>query len=156
MTAPDLFAEPKPERPVLPDLRLLYIVETYNLPVDWQWHAMRACEGGWIMEGGVYPVTHAKGKNKGRPDYKKPVAGTEKSCIGTAAGEALWRLGWEARTGKCWKCQGAGEEQWGWSRDEGRLFRPCKRCKASGVAPAMPASAPEPGQGASGTVEGGR
>jgi len=43
----------------------------------------------------------------------------------------------EAETGKCADCGGDGQEWRGWSHIGGHKWRPCKRCGATGAAPAI-------------------
>jgi len=44
-------------------------------------------------------------------------------------------LAWEAETGNCFRCGGSGQESFGWSKAEGRLYRQCSRCGGTGKAP---------------------
>jgi len=43
-----------------------------------------------------------------------------------------WLISWEKQTGKCHECVGTGKRNVGWSKANGTLLQPCKKCNATG------------------------
>ena len=47
------------------------------------------------------------------------------------------RLKWEEEHGACYQCGGGGRASAGWSAAKGYRYRPCTRCNATGMPPAV-------------------
>lgn len=139
----DLFGETATADPSAPepqlDVRTEFLKERYGLPDDWIWHTFEGIDPPTYdfarYDGGVYPWAITKGKYKGRTNYKKPVPGTERSVVLSDREFKAWLPTWEARTGKCHKCRGTGQEWRGWNHITGNKYRDCPRCGATGNAP---------------------
>lgn len=127
------------------DLRTEFLKERYKLADEWVWHSFEVLDYPAMQftkfQGGVYPYAKAKGKYKGRTDYKRPAHGSESTVILSEREFEPWLLEWERRTGKCWKCTGSGEVFASWSAASGTTYKPCRRCEASGKEPASAMSA---------------
>lgn len=124
------------------DLRTEFLKERYHLPDEWVWHSFEAIEDRPPFRfakysGGVYPFAKAKGKYKGRTDYKRPVIGTEQVVVLDDHEFEAWLPTWEARTGLCHECLGTGQKWTGWHYKEGSSYCDCPRCGTSGKAPAQ-------------------
>ncbi|GAB3305762.1 hypothetical protein [Luteimonas notoginsengisoli] len=87
-----------------------------------------------IVTGGVPVGLFQRGPRKGRPKWDRKLS---QRVVVTRAEERAALLAFEASTGKCSGCQGSGEQWAGWSAESGNRTRPCRRCQASGVAPAL-------------------
>lgn len=140
--AGDLFGEPEdppaPKREL--DLRTEYLKERYGLPDEWVWCSFESIDPPTyehsIYKGGVYPFAITKGKHKGRTNYRKPLPGTERTCVINGREFEVWLPTWEAKTGKCHECRGTGQRWIGWNAAEGNRHCDCERCGATGNAPA--------------------
>lgn len=84
------------------------------------------------MTGAQYEPM-ARGKRKGTPNYRKPVAGTERRIIISVEEHDRWLLEWEARTGSCHECDGTGKEVTEMNFVTGETkYRDCRRCDGTG------------------------
>ena len=83
------------------------------------------------VRGGVYPPV-ASGPRKGKPNWKKPVAGTERTLYIPVAEHDAWVAEWERTTGNCSECVGTGERIASVSKAEGQKMRPCRACGGTG------------------------
>ena len=111
--------------------------EKFGLPEQWQWVSLNCHEQpeDFIrIKGGVYEQVKA-GKRKGKPNFRKPLPGTEQVVFIRESELKDWRLRKEAETGRCWVCDGSGQQWCGWSAAEGNRYRTCSRCAGSGKAP---------------------
>ena len=106
-------------------------------PADW--HVFRyECQppGGetifYALTGMVAPPL-SRGPMKGRPNWKRGDRDTEAKVYIKVEEHREWLAAWEARTGLCSECAGAGEEMASWSRDNGTVMRPCRKCKGAKV-----------------------
>ena len=109
------------------------------LGVSLEWRIARFESEGEHLElikvsGGIYPAI-TRGKNKGKPNWKKPEPGTKRSAWFTEKEHQAFLLGWEKEHAKCSKCQGTGQEWAGWDHITGNKHRPCTRCGATGNPP---------------------
>lgn len=105
--------------------------------IDWIWCKSEVIGepgvGGadFLIEGGV-PRTLKSGPNKGKPSWRGvPLL----RCVVTKRELVEAQSNYEASTGRCHVCQGAGKQPWGWSATDGRRYRDCKRCAATSEAP---------------------
>lgn len=123
-----------------PDLYQLFAA-TQGVPEGWRWYSLRAvgesrAAGGVLIKGTVCTETVAHGPRKGEPNLKKRDKATERELFATFAQIDACRDQWERDTGKCAKCGGDGQETASVSVRDGKTYRPCTRCKATGKAPA--------------------
>lgn len=101
----------------------------------WQAHTWSAADGGSIVKGCVPSGVYTRGPRKGQPKFRPAKPNSERVVvIGNSEMEAH-ALSQEAATGKCWECGGTGQEWAGWDATTGTLYRPCRRCNATGHAP---------------------
>lgn len=99
----------------------------------WKAYRCESVEGGFLVRGCVPDGTYPRGKNKGRPRFRRPQSGTTKDVIVSDADCDAHVLEYEA-DGKCFDCSGTGQAWFGWSKDAGNRYRDCRRCGATGVA----------------------
>lgn len=124
-------------KPAPTDVMSAYARERFGLHEDWKWcqctfgqpNDDELPEGTCRLRGAAYLVKE-RGKNKGRPDYKKPLEGTQRTVFFTATELEAWELDREQRLGICKDCVNTGKCWIGWSKDEGTKYRRCTRCKA--------------------------
>lgn len=95
---------------------------------DWQWCQVESITGGFLLHGSVTTI----GPRTGRPKWKTPF---DKVLL-TEAEVLAAKAEYERTTGKCSDCEGSGQQMVGFSVGEGRQYRPCPRCGATGVPPA--------------------
>lgn len=108
----------------------LIAVEKFGCADGWQWVTLEALGDGLPREKAISQVTGARystvlksGPRKGRPNFKKPDPGTERTFCITFGDFDVYCLEWEQREGKCHKCWGRGSDPWG----------TCGRCCGSGL-----------------------
>lgn len=113
-----------------------------------EWHAFKFEKIGnypnylcSAVTGAVVTTMFQSGPRKDRPNWKTRDKGTERTAYLTPDEHDAWKAAWEARTGKCSRCEGKGQLPQSWSREEGAKYRPCEACGGSGVtvAKAQPA-----------------
>jgi hypothetical protein len=108
-----------------------------KLPEGFEFYSWEAVDGSGsthivILKGMVAPLL-TKGKNKGRPNWRKGDKSTERTFAVSSDQIKQFDDDYEAETGKCSKCEG-GQEWAGWSIDSGHRYRTCSKCKGSGKA----------------------
>jgi hypothetical protein len=120
-----------------PDVYNLAAQRLKGMPEDWQWFSIESKEspfGRFTQVTGAVPVGfYSRGPRKGRTKWP-----ANKDCQVfqfTPAQLDDVMLAWEAETGNCFTCGGDGQEQFGWSKAEGRRYRQCSRCGGTGKAP---------------------
>jgi hypothetical protein len=119
------------------DTMSAYVRERFGLHEDWTWvRFMRGMkdddelpEGVVRVSGAAYPAKQ-RGKNKGRPDYGKPLDGTARTLFFTIDEFDAWANDREQRLGICKECQNTGEQVVSTGVD-GTKYKPCTRCKAT-------------------------
>lgn len=94
---------------------------------EWRWSDSRVVGDAYLVKGGVPHRTRA-----GRMKWDRR---TLDEVILTRADFDAARATYERDTGRCAKCSGTGEWSYGWTKDTGRLVKPCPRCNATGKAP---------------------
>lgn len=104
---------------------------------EWRWAKWTALPGGYCVWGGV-PRPKTRGKNKGSPTWDAPLD----ECVVLDAEIMAAELEYEDDTNRCCACSGDGQEWSGWSAADGNRYRPCRRCGATGVAPARVQAVP--------------
>lgn len=105
---------------------------------DWQWCRIEAIDKtcrpnarrDMIVEGGV-PGVLKSGPRKGQPNWRKV---ERQIAVVTQEEEAAEASAFEAETGKCSKCFGAGKVVSGFGVG-GTTYRACSKCKETGAAP---------------------
>lgn len=121
-----------------PDLYQLFAL-TQSVPNGWHWYALNIVgnreHGGFLIKGAVCTATYARGKHKGQINWTKRDLATEQELFASHAQLDAVRDQWERDNGKCATCGGDGQEAAGWSKDAGAKYRPCTRCKATGMPP---------------------
>lgn len=98
---------------------------------DGRWH------GYYELKGAIVPLL-TRGKNKGRPNWRK--VGKDWPATTIKIGHALhedWLKSWEQRIGKCCKCIGEGKTLKYANVSGERTYRDCKACEGTGKARAM-------------------
>lgn len=88
------------------------------------------------LTGAVYPPV-TRGPRKGRPNWKKPEAGTERVVTILPDEHEAWAIAWEGKTGRCRACMGEGRRVWGVSVKDGTTYKSCRMCGGSGVPAAI-------------------
>lgn len=86
----------------------------------------------FIVGGGV-PRLLKSGKRKGKKTWRDC---EETRVLVSAEDIEQAETDYVKETGNCLNCQGTGEAWAGWSAADGNRFVPCKRCDATGAAPA--------------------
>jgi hypothetical protein len=99
------------------------IIARRKLPAgdDWQWRDSESVVGGFLLTGSI-----SKEKN-GKTVWSKPL---QKVFISKDDIEAEHKK-YTDTTGKCWNCEGTGQEVHGWSKERGIYCRPCRKCQSS-------------------------
>lgn len=100
----------------------------------WVWRTSEVISGGFLLTGAKPIGTVTRGPRKGAPKFPPPRE-YQKVVITFEERDAAYAE-YESATGKCYVCEGKGEENYGWSREEGQKFRTCSRCKGTGAPPA--------------------
>jgi hypothetical protein len=115
----------------------LYIHRNHRVSTDWQWHTVNSAnmpEDYFEIKGAVPIGTISRGPRKGSPKWPKE---SQRYFVKWDDFEKL-KLDWELETGKCYVCDGTGQELIGSSVSEGDRYRQCKRCGGSGRTPQQP------------------
>lgn len=111
----------------------------HGMPLDWRWCSLdghKKPEDFFEMKGGVPVDELSRGPNKGSPKWPEQL-------------DVIWvrmsdvdrvKHDWEQETGKCYACDGEGEEVASYSVDNGRTMRKCSRCNGSGKPPTQEAA----------------
>lgn len=113
----------------------LYLSATAELPEHWYPYRWDASVGpdDFIKITGCEVHVIERGKNKGRPNWRKKVPGTTREYWIHLPTMNEWIKEWEARTGTCIECFNTGREWCGWSVYDGPKYRDCTHCKRKGV-----------------------
>jgi len=88
------------------------------------------------LTGSEVPII-SRGKNKGRPNWKKRDVATEKKVCIQPQEHDEWLLRWETRTGKCSRCQGTGQVVGSLRHHDDvttAVMGTCGRCDGDGLA----------------------
>lgn len=89
----------------------------------WHWANSEAITGGLLVKGSETSI----GKS-GKTIWAKPLI----SVLITREDLDNEKKIYEKDTGKCFSCQGTGEETYGHSVVTGPMKRPCKKCGSTG------------------------
>lgn len=103
-------------------------------PLSWRAHSVEALGSGGevcVVKGCVSSGVFTKGPRKGRPRYD----GVTKTEAVTQAEHDSECLTYQEETGHCWRCQGTGQEAWGWSAEAGTNYRACRHCSGAKTRP---------------------
>jgi len=94
---------------------------------DWRWRRSEAVDppGTLVLTGAVFCELYKSGPKKGKLNFGKPTAGTERTVVLTRAQRDATAARLEQRTGVCSECFGSGESIY-----HGQPS--CKRCKGTG------------------------
>jgi hypothetical protein len=109
---------------------------------DWLWFQLQVVKSGasygsdTIVTGAVPVGFVTRGPNKGAPKW--PSVSESERVIVTAAEVRAAREAWERETGKCAECAGTGQRNSGFSVKDGRTYRACEACAATGRAECAP------------------
>lgn len=98
-------------------------------PCMWEWMP----GNDMLMEGAVVPDV-ATGPRKGQPNWKSATKDKRQKVVVTELEVNAETKRWERETGKCAECMGTKEVFASWSRVDGRKMKPCRACKATGLA----------------------
>lgn len=98
-------------------------------PCMWEWMA----GNDLLMEGAVVPDV-ATGPRKGQPNWKSATKDKRQKVVVTELEVTAETKRWEAETGKCAECMGTKEVFASWHRGIGTKMKPCRACKATGLA----------------------
>jgi hypothetical protein len=128
----------------MPDYWSMLVRQRYALPEEWRWFSLEALgdyrqpreHSASLIKGGVYKTLKQRGKNKGKPDIKKPEPGTYREVVVTFADFDAFCVKWERESGRCYDCYGNGDQCCGSAiQPDGSVkhaYRTCVRCKGSG------------------------
>lgn len=110
--------------------RALAAIRKYGLPANWTFYRFEWLEDRepfltMRLTGGVYLTTYKSGPRKGRPNYRKPEPGSERSVILTLPELHAELERYRAERGLCPNCFGTGMEYRGFG-PEGTYYRRCK------------------------------
>jgi hypothetical protein len=116
------------------------IAKERGMPDGWMWNSSRVLEGseGFLISGAVCTTRFTSGPRKGRLNWAKRDRATEREIFISRADIEARQAQWECETGKCRKCFGSTQEWAGWSAKDGTIFKPCRSCDSTGVAPTSP------------------
>ena len=108
-----------------------------GVPDGWRWFNTEfkgesRATGVFIVKGAVFGEVFKSGKNKGKPNPAKRT--DERELVITPAQLDEFKARWEQTNGKCSECYGEGKTVKSISA-EGKTYRDCSRCKATGKAP---------------------
>lgn len=81
-----------------------------------------------VGENSIITLQEAYIKTKGKAKGKKGWRGEKVRCIISFAEVEAFRVDWERINGVCWRCEGTGQEMYGITMNNERLFRQCTRC----------------------------
>jgi hypothetical protein len=129
-----------------PDWYETYSRDELGMPETWRifkWEAVGPVHGpraaqSVVVCGAIVP-DKTRGKYKGCPDWKSRDKRDDISLAIPMLALDAFKLKWEANHNACHKCGGDGQELAGWSSTEGSRYRPCSRCNATGLPPAIAA-----------------
>lgn len=107
------------------DLMSMTVRRKLQLSESWRWASAEHVEGGVILEVSEYWVGPRGGKHWKRPFTKAFITQEEMEQT---------KVIYEQETGKCYDCEGSGQEFYGWNRGTGNKYRPCRTCGATGMA----------------------
>ena len=133
---------PKQERPTI-DFLAEHAKEVNGLPANWKvfhYKCLPNVEGRhtktthYQLTGAVCDAVYQSGRHKGRTNWAKKDKSTLATVIIGVAEHEAFLLRWEAKTGKCHKCYGTGQEWRGWNCETGDKYGMCGRCGGSGNA----------------------
>ncbi len=100
-----------------------------DAPAAFEWYAFE-CVGPDIMFTGAPVIgTVSKGPRKGHKRYGKDV----RRVVVTDAECMVEYARYEAETGKCGDCRGAGKVVSGWHHVTGTSYSECSKCHGSGL-----------------------
>jgi hypothetical protein len=107
-------------------------------PDGWRWVELNA-KGErphhvFLVRGAVVPLI-SRGSNKGWPNWKRRDKATEREFVITPVEFDVFIAKWEQDTGCCSRCGGDGQELASCGVN-GKTYRNCSRCKATGKAAA--------------------
>jgi hypothetical protein len=116
------------------------IAHERGMPAGWMWNSSRVLEGsdGFLISGAVCTALFSRGPRKGRVNWAKRDRATEREIFISRADLEACQARWERETGKCRECFGTAQEWAGWSAKAGTIFKPCRRCEATGNAQTSP------------------
>lgn len=97
----------------------------------WEWCSSEAVGRDFLIKGGV-PTIVTRGKAKGRKRWKG--VPLDRALVSRDEFDAE-AARYEAETGNCRECRGAGKTAYRWSKDEGTSYRECRSCGGTGKAP---------------------
>jgi hypothetical protein len=111
------------------------IASERGLPDGWRWYELRAVGPHALIKGSLCNVMFKRGPRKGCENWAKRDRSQDREIVITKQELDARKSQYEAETGHCSRCFGTREELAGMSVAEGKLMRPCSRCKATGKAP---------------------
>lgn len=118
-----------------PDFFSLFIVETKQMPADWQWVRLDTPQGDnggdfVAIEGApLSTVPQLKsGPRKGKPNWRG--VPTQTFIVSRAALDEFQRK-WENKTGLCRQCGDTGRVARGWNITTGTRFEACSCGRAA-------------------------
>ena len=125
------------------DLLTVHAREALGMPEEWQvyaWTCLPHCRSGqkdwkathFQVTGCIAPII-TRGKNKGCHNWRKMDNTTIREFVVSIADHEVWKLNWERKTGKCYRCQGEGKTIARMTATE-KTYRDCTRCKGTGGA----------------------
>lgn len=119
------------------DLMSLQASRVLGIPgwVAWRFEAVEP--DSVLLTGAVCPEVYKSGPRKGRTNYNAHDPKTKRMVVLTTESRRAFDRVWEAETGMCCQCQGAGKvvASCGVS---GTTYRECRCCKGSGKPAVQP------------------
>jgi len=112
-----------------PDLYQLF-AESKGVPPGWKWHGWSTAtddvpDGFLRLKGCVPSGVYTRGPRKGRPNFSKPVPGSERVLFINLDELEAFTAEWERTTGLCRHCGDTGLKWNGWSAAEGNSYIAC-------------------------------
>jgi hypothetical protein len=114
------------------DVDFFNVCAEKKMGAGWCWRQSEAVGGAFVLTGAKPIGVFSRGPRKGKPKFPDKKA-YEKVVITTDELNAAYAE-YEASTRNCYRCQGKGLENYGWSAEEGQKYRACKRCNGTGKA----------------------
>jgi hypothetical protein len=114
-----------------PDWFTVIAVER-GLSVAWLWVRSEVVDGHFLVTGAVCPM-FTRGPRKGLRNWAQRDKATERTLVITPAELRACQLRWEVASGRCHACAGTGQENMGWTKEQGTILKTCRRCTGSGT-----------------------
>ena len=120
------------------NLLVLQARESLALPAEWEGYQF-SCLPRHQDEQKDYIATHfsiigvvapliTRGPRKGRRNWRKMDKSTRREFVVSIADHLTWKLAWEQKNNRCYRCTGTGQTLASVTVADGETYQPCSRC----------------------------